>query len=162
VFALTQSVIAAVTPIARLVNNTGDVDSAAERLVDLLEVPVTVVDHPGAVAVGRIRTVDFRDVSFPYPGHAKPALTHVSFVAEEGKTLALVGPSGSGKSTIIKLSMRFYDVDDGQVLVNGRDIRSFTQESLRMQIGAVLQDIALFNDSIGDNISFARVGASRD
>ena len=162
VFALTQSVITAVTPIARLVNTTGDVDSAAERLVDLLEVPVTVVDQPGAVAVGPIRTVEFRSVGFTYPGHAKPALTNVSFVAEEGQSLALVGPSGSGKSTIIKLTMRFYDVSEGQVLINGRDIRSFTQDSLRTQIGAVLQDIALFNDSIGDNISFARVGASRD
>ena len=162
VFALTQSVITAVTPIARLVNTTGDVDSAAERLVHLLEVPVTVIDRPGAVAVGPIRTVEFRDVSFTYPGHAKPALSRVSFVAEEGQTLALVGPSGSGKSTIIKLTMRFYDVTDGEVLINGRDIRSFTQDSLRTQIGAVLQDIALFNDSIGDNISFARIGAPRD
>lgn len=162
VFALTQAVITAIQPIARLVNSTGDVDSAAERLVDLLEVPTTVVDAPGAVEVGPIRTVEFRDVSFIYPGQKKQALHKVSFVADEGKTVALVGPSGSGKSTIIKLVMRFYDPASGQILINGQDIKSFTQESLRSQIGAVLQDIALFNDSIGDNISFAKMGAGRD
>ena len=162
VFALTQAVITAIQPIARLVNSTGDVDSAAERLVDLLEVPTTVVDAPGAVDVGPIRTVEFQDVSFVYPGQKKQALNAVSFVAEEGKTVALVGPSGSGKSTIIKLVMRFYDPSSGHILINGQDIKSFTQESLRSQIGAVLQDIALFNDSIGDNISFAKVGATRD
>ena len=162
VFALTQSVITAVTPIARLVNTTGDVDSAAERLVELLEVPVTVRDAADAVALDAIHTIEFRNVGFTYPGHGRPALTGVSFVAEPGQTTALVGPSGSGKSTIIKLAMRFYDATEGEVLINGRDIRSFTQTSLRSQIGAVLQDIALFNDSIGDNISFARVGATRD
>jgi len=162
VFALTQAVITAIQPIARLVNSTGDVDSAAERLVDLLEVPTTVIDAPDAVDVGPIRTVEFRNVSFTYPGQKRVALNDVSFVAEEGKTIALVGPSGSGKSTIIKLTMRFYDPSSGQILINGQDIRGFTQNSLRGQIGAVLQDIALFNDSIGDNISFAKVSASRD
>ena len=162
VFALTQAVITAIQPIARLVNSTGDVDSAAERLVDLLEVPTTVVDAPDAIEVGPIRTVEFRNVSFTYPGQKRAALNGVSFIAGEGKTVALVGPSGSGKSTIIKLTMRFYDPASGQILINGQDIRRFTQNSLRSQIGAVLQDIALFNDSIGDNISFAKVGATRD
>lgn len=162
VFALTQAVITAIQPIARLVNSTGDVDSAAERLVDLLEVPTTVVDAPDAVDIDAIRTVEFRNVSFTYPGQKRAALNGVSFVAEEGKSLALVGPSGSGKSTIIKLALRFYDLTAGQILINGQDIRRFKQNSLRGQIGAVLQDIALFNDSIGDNISFARLGATRD
>lgn len=162
VFALTQSVITAIQPIARLVNSTGDVDSAAERLCELLEVSTTVVDAPDAVAIGPIRTVEFVGVSFTYPDQKRPALHDVSFLAEEGETIALVGPSGSGKSTIIKLAMRFYDPSVGRILINGQDIRSFTQDSLRSQIGAVLQDIALFNDSIGDNISFAKVGSTRD
>jgi ABC-type multidrug transport system fused ATPase/permease subunit len=162
VFALTQAVITAIAPITRLVNNTGDVDSAAERLVELLEVSTTVVDVPDAVAVSAIKTVEFQNVSFTYPDQTRPALINVSFKAEEGKTLALVGPSGSGKSTIIKLTMRFYDPTSGTILINGRDIKTYTQDSLRSQIGAVLQDIALFNDSIGDNISFAKVGATRE
>jgi ABC-type multidrug transport system fused ATPase/permease subunit len=162
VFVLTQGVITAIQPITRLVNTTGDVEAAAERLVELLEVSTTVVDAPDAVAVGEIRTVEFRKVGFTYPGQKQAALSNVSFTAEAGETVALVGPSGSGKSTIIKLTMRFYDPTEGQILINGQDIRTFTQDSLRSQIGAVLQDIALFNDSIGDNISFARVGADRD
>jgi ABC-type multidrug transport system fused ATPase/permease subunit len=162
VFALTQSVITAVTPIARLVNNTADVDSAAERLVDLLEAPSSVVDAPDAMEAGPIRTIEFRHVGFTYPGQSHAALKDVSFLAEAGQTVALVGPSGSGKSTIIKLAMRFYDVSEGQVLINGQDIRAYTQQSLRTRLGAVLQDIALFNDSIGDNIGFARTGATRE
>jgi ABC-type multidrug transport system fused ATPase/permease subunit len=162
VFVLTQGVIAAIQPIARLVNTTGDVDAAAERLAELLEARTTVVDLPDATEAGAISTVEFRNVSFTYPGQRRPAVSNVSFIAEPGKTLALVGPSGSGKSTIIKLTMRFYDPDEGQILINGQDIRSFTQESIRSQIGAVLQDIALFNDSIGDNISFAKVGATEE
>ncbi|CAN7547796.1 ABC transporter ATP-binding protein [Phenylobacterium sp. LjRoot219] len=160
VFVLTQQVINAIQPIARLVNSAGDTDAAAERLVELLDARTTVVDLPGAVDAGPISTVEFRNVSFTYPGQRRSALNNVSFVAEAGKTLALVGPSGSGKSTIIKLAMRFYDPGEGQILINGQDIRGFTQDSLRGQIGAVLQDIALFNDSIGDNISFAKVGAT--
>jgi ABC-type multidrug transport system fused ATPase/permease subunit len=162
VFVLTQGVITALTPIARLVNTTGDVEAAAERLVELLDARTSVVDAPDAVAAGPISTVEFRGVSFTYPGQRRAALRDVSFKAEAGKTLALVGPSGSGKSTIIKLTMRFYDPDEGQILINGVDIRRYTQDSLRGQIGAVLQDIALFNDSIGDNISFAKDRASPD
>ncbi|ESQ80377.1 ABC transporter ATP-binding protein [Asticcacaulis sp. YBE204] len=162
VFALTQAVITTIVPITRLVNTAGDVDSASERLVELIEVPTTVTDRTDAVEVEPIRHIEFRNVGFTYPGQTRPALRNLSFTAGEGQTVALVGPSGSGKSTIIKLAMRFYDVSEGEILINGRDIRSYTQNSLRTRIGAVLQDIALFNDSIGDNISFARVGAQRD
>ncbi|MDC7685188.1 ABC transporter ATP-binding protein [Asticcacaulis sp. BYS171W] len=162
VFALTQAVITTIVPITRLVNTAGDVDSASERLVELIEVPTTVTDRADATEVEPIRRIEFRNVGFTYPGQTRPALRNLSFTAGEGQTVALVGPSGSGKSTIIKLAMRFYDVSEGEILINGRDIRSYTQNSLRTRIGAVLQDIALFNDSIGDNISFARVGAQRD
>lgn len=162
VFALTQAVIGAIQPLARLVNATGDTDSAAERLVELLDARTTVLDAADAVAAPPIATIEFRNVSFTYPGQTRRALDNLSFVAEAGRTLALVGPSGSGKSTIIKLAMRFFDPDEGQVLINGRDIRSFTQDSVRSQIGAVLQDIALFNDTIGDNIAFTQAGASKE
>ncbi len=162
VFALTQAVITAIQPLARLVNTAGDVDSAAERLVELLDARTTVLDAPDAVAAGPITSIAFRDVGFTYPGQPRPALSAVTFTVGAGETLALVGPSGSGKSTIIKLAMRFFDPTEGQILINGQDIRRFTQESIRGQIGAVLQDIALFNDSIGDNISFAKVGATEE
>ena len=162
VLTLTQTMINTIQPITRLVNTTGDVDSSAERLVELLDVAPSVVDAADAIEVGPIETIEFRNVGFRYPGKAQPALQDVSFRIENGEVLALVGHSGSGKSTIIKLLMRFYDPSEGAVLINGTDIRKFTQVSLRSQIGAVLQDVALFNDDIGENIRFARNDASDD
>jgi ABC-type multidrug transport system fused ATPase/permease subunit len=87
-------------------------------------------------------------------------LQNISFNLPAGETLALVGPSGTGKTTIIKLLMRFYDPTSGRILINNRDIREYTQQSLRAQLGVVLQDVALFNDSIEENIAFARPSAS--
>jgi len=161
VLTLTQNLISTIQPITRLINTTGDVDTSAERLVELLAVAPTVTDAPDAVAAPQIASIEFRNVSFSYPNKSHPALNAVSFRIEAGNVLALVGPSGSGKSTIIKLLMRLYDPTGGQILVNGRDIRGFTQESLRLQMGVVLQDVALFNDTIGENIGFARPSASR-
>lgn len=160
VLTLVQTMITTIQPITRLVNTTGEVDSSAERLVELLDVAPTVLDAPDAVAAGPIESIEFRNVGFRYPGSPHQILSDVSFHVAHGQMLALVGHSGSGKSTIIKLLMRFYDPTDGAILVNGEDIRRFTQASLRAQIGAVLQDVALFNDNIGENIRFARAGAS--
>jgi ABC-type multidrug transport system fused ATPase/permease subunit len=86
----------------------------------------------------------------------------VSFHLESGRTLALVGSSGSGKTTIVKLLMRFYDPTEGRILINGIDLKDYQQRSVRALMGVVLQDVALFNDSIGENIAFARPGASED
>src|SRR6185436_15721728 len=99
-------------------------------------------------------------VTFVYPGKDQPALDDVSFTLRPGETLALVGPSGSGKTTTVKLLMRFYDPSEGRILINGRDLRDYKQRSVRAKMGVVLQDVALFNDSIGENIAFARPGAA--
>jgi len=162
VLTLSQSLITAVQPIARLINNTADVDTAAERLADLLANTPTVVDSPDAVALGPVRSVEFRDVSFAYPGKDVLSLRNISFRLEAGKILALVGPSGSGKTTMVKLLLRFYDPTAGQILINDRDIRDYTQISLRSAMGIVLQDVALFNESIEQNIGFARPDAGRE
>jgi ABC-type multidrug transport system fused ATPase/permease subunit len=160
VLTLTQNLISAIQPITRLVNNTGDVETSAERLVELLSIAPSVVDSADAVALTRIESVEFRNVGFSYPGVEQPSLEGISFRLVAGEMLALVGPSGSGKSTLIKLLMRLYDPSTGQILVNDTDIRRYTQESLRCLMGIVLQDVALFNDTIGDNIAFARPEAS--
>ncbi|MGF7151578.1 ABC-type multidrug transport system fused ATPase/permease subunit [Sphingomonas zeicaulis] len=160
VLTLTQTMINGIPPVTRLVNTTGEVDASAERLVELLDVAPTVVDAPDAIDLGPVHTIEFRHVGFHYPGKATPALHDVSFRVEPGQMLALVGQSGSGKSTIIKLLMRFYDPQEGAVLINGTDLRRFRQASLRAQIGAVLQDVALFNDTIAENIRFARPEAT--
>jgi ABC-type multidrug transport system fused ATPase/permease subunit len=159
VLTLTQMMVTSIQPVTRLINTTGEVDASAERLVELLDVAPTVVDQPDAVDLGPIQTIEFRNVTFCYPGKQVTALNDVSFKVEPGQMFALVGPSGSGKSTIVKLLMRFYDPQEGAVLVNGIDLRRYRQASLRAQIGAVLQDVALFNDTIAENIRFARPDA---
>lgn len=162
VLTLTQTLINSITPIARQINQAGDIESAAERLVELLDVESEQSDSPGAVALTRLESITFRDVSFRYPGKEDFALKHVSFHIGAGETLALVGSSGSGKTTIVKLLMRFYDPTSGVILINGRDLRDYQQRSVRAVMGVVLQDVALFNDSIGENIAFARPGATSE
>jgi len=133
-----------------------------EQMFDLLDVPQEIVDRPDAkplaVSAG---TVEFRDVHFSYDPNRK-ILKGISFVVPAGKTVAIVGPSGAGKSTISRLLFRFYDVQSGQVLIDGQDIRDVTQESLRAVIGMVPQDTVLFNDTIAYNIRYGRVGASEE
>ena len=157
-----QNLINSISPIARQINQAGEIESSAERLVELLDVESEHADTPGAVPLTRLETISFDNVSFRYPGKDDYALNQVSFHLEAGETLALVGTSGSGKTTIIKLLMRFYDPTDGRILINGRDLREYQQRSVRALMGVVLQDVALFNDCIGENIAFARPGATSD
>nr|WIE90612.1 ABC transporter ATP-binding protein/permease [Mesorhizobium sp. WSM4875] len=133
-----------------------------EHMFDLLDVPQEIVDKPDArslkVSAGK---VEFHDVHFSYDANRK-ILKGVSFEVPAGKTVAIVGPSGAGKSTISRLLFRFYDVQRGQVLIDGQDIRDVTQESLRAVLGMVPQDTVLFNDTIAYNIRYGRVGASEE
>ncbi|MDG2285045.1 MAG: ABC transporter ATP-binding protein/permease [Alphaproteobacteria bacterium] len=119
-----------------------------------------VVDADGAPdLVANGGTVTFRDVKFGY-GPDRQILKGLSFEVPAGKTVAIVGPSGAGKSTISRLLFRFYDVTDGAIEIDGQDIRSITQDSLRKSIGIVPQDTVLFNDSVFYNIAYGRPDAS--
>jgi ABC-type multidrug transport system fused ATPase/permease subunit len=160
VLTLTQNLINTVQPISRQINQMSEIESSAERLIELLDVGAEVTDRPDAVPLESLDTVEFENVSFSYPGKDILAVENVSFRLEKGQSLALVGPSGSGKTTIVKLLMRFYDPTSGRILVNGADLRSYQQRSVRQHLGVVLQDVALFNDNIGENIAFARRSAS--
>jgi len=160
ILTLSQNLINSISPIARQINQAGEIESAAERLVELLDVEPEVADSPDAVPLTHLESISFENVSFRYPGTEDYALRNISFQLNAGQTLALVGSSGSGKTTIVKLLMRFYDPTEGRILVNGRDLRDYQQRSLRALMGVVLQDVALFNDSIGENIAFARPGAT--
>ena len=131
-----------------------------ERMFDLMSVEREIADAPGAQALKVDgATLEFRDVHFGYDPR-REILKGVSFTVPAGHTVAVVGPSGAGKSTLSRLLFRFYDVDAGQILIDGQDIRTVTQKSLRATLGIVPQDTVLFNDSITYNIAYGRPGAS--
>lgn len=100
--------------------------------------------------------IEFRNVTFYYPGRDTPALRDINLSISEGKTVALVGRSGSGKSTIANLLTRFYDIQEGEILMDGHDLREYTLASLRDQVALVSQNVHLFNDTIANNIAYAR------
>lgn len=133
-----------------------------EQMFVLLDETPAVTEAADAVALtvpaGRPPSIEFRNVSFRYDEH-RSILENVSFTAKAGEKLAIVGSSGSGKSTLVKLLFRFYDAHEGQILIEGQDIRKLTLLSLRQAIGIVPQDCVLFNDTIEDNIRYGRVSA---
>jgi ABC-type multidrug transport system fused ATPase/permease subunit len=106
-----------------------------------------------------VGAVEFREVSFRYEAGGEPVLEDINLSVEPGQTVALVGETGAGKSTLVKLLSRFYDVTEGAVLIDGRDVRSVTQNSLRRQMGVVLQDPFLFSGSVSDNIRYGSLDA---
>lgn len=131
-----------------------------DMVLKLLQRPVEITDSSDARPLDITRaSIEFRDVGFHYNADRR-ILEHVSFKLEDGEKLAIVGPSGAGKSTIARLLFRFYDIDQGQILISGQDIAGVTQQSLREAIGIVPQDTVLFNDSILYNIQYARPQAT--
>lgn len=155
-----QQVISNTGPVTRLIINSGDIESAARRLTGLLDETSIIHDEPDAVPITKIETIEFDHVSFMYSSGKTDAIQNVSFKLQNGQTLALVGPSGSGKTTITKLLLRFYRPTSGTIRINGQPIEHFTQASLRQAMGMVMQDVALFNDTVEENIRFARPDAT--
>ncbi|OBI50910.1 ABC transporter ATP-binding protein [Mycobacterium kyorinense] len=153
------------TQVAAMYNTLQSGVASAERVFDLLDEPEERRDHPtslpslnGQSPTGR---VEFEHVSFAYrPG--TPVIDDLSFVAEPGSAVAIVGATGVGKTTLVNLLMRFYDVDSGRILIDGVDITSVSRQSLRSRIGMVLQDTWLFGGTIAENIAYGRPGASHD
>ncbi|CCM79390.1 ABC transporter ATP-binding protein [Rhizobium mesoamericanum] len=137
--------------------------ASGQRLTEVLDVPVEIKDAPNAreLTADMDGSVEFRDVVFGYhPKH--PVLKHVSFKVNPGETVALVGPTGSGKSSCMSLIHRFYDAQQGQVLVGGHDVRDLTQDSLGNQIAMVLQEPFLFTGTVFENIRYHKAQATRE
>ncbi len=139
-----------------LVGQVINAAASAERIFEVMDTQPDVDDLPGATELAAVKgDVEYRDVSFGYAS-GNLVLHSVSFTARAGETVAIVGPTGAGKSTLIHLLPRFYDATAGSVLIDGKDIRKSTVESLRRHIGIVLQHTFLFNLSVKDNIAFGQ------
>lgn len=135
--------------------------ASGERILTLLNTPVEVQDRPGAAIMPPIRgEVTFDHVSFHYSDDDQEVLKDINLRVKPGETIALVGKTGAGKTTIIKLISRFYDPTSGRVLIDGIDLTQVTQESLRSQMGIVLQDPFLFSGTVRENIRFGRLEAT--
>jgi len=135
--------------------------ASADRIYEIIDAKSEITEKPDAITLpvqqGR---VEFKDVTFRYFSSSEPVLQNITFQAEPGMTVALLGGTGSGKTTIINLIPRFYDVTEGSVVIDGNDVRDVTIDSLRSQIGIVLQETNLFSGSIRDNIAFGRPHAT--
>jgi ATP-binding cassette subfamily B protein len=145
-----------------LVNLAATAGASATRVFEIMDTPNEIMEHPGAAVMDQAQgQVSFDHVSFGYRD-AQRVLHDISFTAEPGQTVALMGPTGSGKSSIINLIPRFYDPSQGRVLLDGVDIRDLRLDSLRSHIGIVLQEPFLFSATIAENIAYGRPEASRD
>ena len=128
--------------------------ASGHRIFELLDIPLDISDKPDAKSIGDVDgRVEFKNVTFGYDAEL-PILHNISFVAEPGQTIALVGPTGSGKTSITALAHRFYDVQEGSISIDGQDIRNVTQESIGRVMGMVLQEPFLFSKSVLENVRY--------
>ncbi len=152
---------APVSGLANLLENLQQSLAGAERVALILDTPSAIENAESAEDIGTVKgSVTFENVSFDY-GNRIPVLKNINFSCKPGMMVALVGPTGVGKTTVTQLISRFYDPVEGRILIDGKDIKEVTLESLRHNISPVLQDTFLFNGTIADNIGYAKPGASQ-
>ncbi|MEN6572095.1 MAG: ABC transporter ATP-binding protein [Anaerolineaceae bacterium] len=149
-----------IAQIANISNTLQQTAAASERVFEFLDEPEEAADVPDPVKLTAVKgKVEFKDVHFGYDPE-KIIINDFSTEVEPGQKIAIVGPTGAGKTTMVKLLMRFYDVNRGSILVDGHDIRSFTRDDLRTMFGMVLQDAWLYNGTIMENIRYGRLDAT--
>ena len=158
-----------VATIERLINFTDVYQAGAtgiERFVEIMDTTSNIFDHDKAIELTDVKgKIDFENVYFKYPetqDNEPYVLEDISFSVDVGENIALVGPSGAGKTTISKLIPRFYDIESGNIKIDGKDVRDLTLESLRDNIGIVQQDVYLFSGSVRDNIRYGKEDASEE
>src|SRR5215213_4744230 len=145
-----------------IITQMGQAAASADRIFEILDAKNDITDKPDAITLPDVTgTVKFENVTFRYFGGGEPVLKNVSFTANPGETIALLGATGSGKTTIINLLPRFYDPSEGKITIDGHDLRDLKLESLRSHIGIVLQEITLFSGTIRENIAFGKPDASQ-
>ena len=151
-----------ITQLANISNVLQSTVAAAERVFEFLEKPEETPETDSPINLARVEGhVEFRGVHFGYEAD-QPVIKGFSSEIKPGQKIAIVGPTGAGKTTIVKLLMRFYDVDSGAILIDGHDVRQVTRADLRQMFGMVLQDTWLFNGTILDNIRYGREGATEE
>ena len=164
-FAMLSYVLMLAAPVQRLgflVNLMATAGASSSRVFDIIDTPNEIEVRPDAVALPEAKgEVAFENVGFAYAG-GRQVLEDVSFYAEPGQKVALIGPTGSGKSTVTNLLPRFYDATEGRVMLDGHDVRDLKLQDLRKHIGIVLQDPFLFSQTIAENIAYGRPGATMD
>ncbi len=143
-------------------NKIQEANAAAERVFALIDEPIEF-EKPGAIELPPLKNkIEFKNIIFTYPGGNVPVLKGVNLIVQAGHNVAIVGPNGSGKTTLANLLPRFYDPDNGQVLIDGTDICDATLSSLRRQIGMVTQNMVTFHDTIAANIGYGKPDATRE
>jgi len=134
-----------------------------ERFTELMDASVDIFDEEGAVPLHDVKgEITFRHVSFEYPDDHTPVLADINLTIRPGEKVALVGPSGGGKTTLCNLIPRFYDTTEGDILLDGQNIKNVTLQSLRGNVGVVQQDVYLFSGSVFENIAYGKPGASKE
>jgi len=137
--------------------------TGVERFMELMDASVDIFDEEGAVPLHDVKgNITFHQVSFEYPDDHNPVLSSINLDIKKGEKVALVGPSGGGKTTLCNLIPRFYDPTEGEILIDGQDIRNVTLESLRSTVGVVQQDVYLFSGTVFENIEYGHPGASKE
>lgn len=149
-----------INQLSNLINTFQSAIAGSERVFEILDEIEEVEDHPNSITKEKFHgDVEFRNVHFSYE-QDKPVLQGISFKANAGETIAIVGPTGSGKTTIIQLLTRFYDVTSGEVLIDGENIQSYAMTNVRKNIGVVLQDTYLFSGTVRENIRYGKLEAT--
>lgn len=149
--------------LTHLVNAAGEASAGAQRALEVLDTQPEIISPPTALRLPTLRgEVEFRQVSLKYQDEQRPSLADIQLKVEPNQVVALIGTTGSGKTSLVNLIPRFYDVSQGAVLVDGVDLRQVELESLRRQIGIVLQTSLLFSDTIRANIAYGRPEASEE
>ena len=134
-----------------------------ERFLEIIDADIDIFDEPGAVALENPEgNIVFEDVSFEYPDDHNQVFRHLNLNIRPGEKVALVGPSGGGKTTLCNLIPRFYDVTEGKIFIDGKNIRELTLKSLRRNIGVVQQDVYLFSGTVYENIVYGKIGATME
>ena len=134
-----------------------------ERFAELMEAEIDIFDEEGAVPLENVKgEITFRNVSFEYPDDHTPVLSQINLTIKPGEKVALVGPSGGGKTTLCSLIPRFYDPTEGEILLDGQNIKNVTLKSLRSNIGVVQQDVYLFSGTVYENIAYGKTDATKE